>query len=117
MRRTLNVKFLLCLVAGLVVTSGGVALAHHLQFRRIPAALLRQALKAEDENDLSRTEDYLTRYVQFETDDVEQKAHLARILTSKKFQTATGRVENNKAFFILQDVLARDPERQDMRRL
>jgi CheY-like chemotaxis protein len=117
MRRTLNVKFLLCLVAGLIVASGGVALAHHLQFRRIPRALLRQALKAEDENDLVRTEDYLTRYLEFESNDIEQKAHLARLLTSKKFQTATGRVENTKAFFVLQSALSLDPDRQDLRRL
>ena len=49
MRRKLNVKFLFLLGALLVATSGGVALAHHLQSKRITLALLRQSQRAEEE--------------------------------------------------------------------
>lgn len=116
MRRTLNVKFLLCLVAGLAVTSGGVALAHHLQCRRIPLALLKQAQKAEDENDLKRADDYLTRYLDFAPGDVEQKARLARMITDKK-TAKSGRIDYARAFFLLQDVLADNPNQPDLQKL
>src|SRR4051794_25714572 len=116
MRRKLNVKFLLCLVAGLTVASGGVALAHHLQYRRIPLALLRQAQKAEDERDLNRADMYISLYLDFAPGDVEQKARLARILLDKKPSLAT-RSDEARAYFLLQFVLAHDGERQDMRRL
>src|SRR5262245_9615408 len=115
MHRTLNVKFLLILMAGLIVASGGVALAHRLQYRRIPLALLKQAQKAEDENDLIRADDYLTRYLDFEPGDVEQKARLSRILTSKQL-AGVPRVQM-RAYFLLKDVLARDANRHDLRRL
>src|SRR4051794_29185673 len=116
MRRKLNVKFLLCLVAGLTVASGGVALAHHLQYRRIPLALLRQAQKAEDENDTRRADMYLSLYLDFEPGDLDQKARLARILLKKKPSRETP-INENRAFFLLQFVLARDASRQDLRRL
>lgn len=115
MHRTLNVKFLLCLILGLAVASGGVALAHHLQYRRIPLALLKQAQKAEDENDLVRADSYLTRYLDFEPTDVEQKARLARLLTGKKLEGVPG--IQSRAYFLLMDVLARDPEQQELRRV
>src|SRR5947208_1339252 len=105
MRRKLNVKFLLCLVAGLTVASGGVALAHHLQVRRIPLALLRQAQKAEDEHDLKRADQYLSLYLDFEPGDIEQKARLARILTSKKPSRETP-IDENRAYFLLEFVLS-----------
>jgi tetratricopeptide (TPR) repeat protein len=115
MQRKLNVKFLLWLLAGLVATSGSLALAHHFQCRRIPMALLKQAQKAEDENDLPRADKYLTRYIEFEPTDVTQKARLALLLTGKKMEANPG--IQLRAFFLLQDILARDGERQDLRRL
>src|SRR5262245_13224472 len=101
MRRKLNVKFLCWLVAGLVVFSGSLALAHNLQIKRIPLALLKQAQKAEDENDLKRLESYLTRYVEFVPDDVEQKARRARLLASPSF-TETHRAQE-RAFQAIED--------------
>lgn len=115
MRRTLNLKFLAYLLIGLVLTSGSVALAHHFQYRRIPSALLRQAEKAETQGELARAEDYLTRYLDFEPDDLEQKTRLGHLLTHAKKKTPT-RAEINKAYFVIQDVLARDPEQQELRR-
>src|SRR5581483_9226298 len=115
MRRKLNVKFLLCLVAGLVVTSGGMALAHHLQYRRIPLAFLKQAQRAEDEKDYRRADDYLTRYLAFAPTDIEQKARLARLLTDPR--RPGNHAQDPRAFFLLRDVLTSDPGRHDLRRL
>src|SRR5258708_3332177 len=115
MHRTLNVKFLLCLIVGLGIVSGGVALARHLQYRRIPLALLKQAQKPEDENDLLRADDYLKRYIDFERADREQKTRLQRLLTSKKMEGTPG--IQARAYFLLEDFRAGEPERPDMRRL
>jgi tetratricopeptide (TPR) repeat protein len=117
MRRTLNIRFLLCLVAGLIVASGGVALAHHLQYRRIPLALLRQAQKAEDEHDVNRTAMYIALYLDFEPTDIDQKARLARLLLSKKKPSNVVTAEDATIYTLLQYVLARDATRHDLRRL
>lgn len=113
--RKLNVKLLLCLLAGLAVFSGGVAVAHHLQYRRIPVALLRQAQRAEDENDLKRAISYLDRYLSFAPDDAEQRARIALILADRKVAVSHKGREN--ALIALEKALGYDPGRHDLRRL
>src|SRR5687768_6190330 len=74
MRRKLNFKFLFLLGAIVLVVSGGMAVAHHRQYKRLPLALLRQSIRAESDKDWLRADDYLTRYLSFHPGDVEQKA-------------------------------------------
>ena len=113
--RKLNVKFLSYLLASIIVLSGGVALAHALQVKRIPRALLKQAQRAEDDNEPSRVIAYLERYLSFAPDDAEQYARLARLLADP---SRTGSPRNlTNAYFALEKALALDPARDDLRRL
>ncbi|HKB42650.1 MAG TPA: tetratricopeptide repeat protein, partial [Gemmataceae bacterium] len=113
--RKLNVKFLLCLVAAAVIFGGGVVLAHSLQFKRIPLALLKQARKAEDQGDLNRTIGYLNRYLAFAPDDGEQRIRLALLLADPKI-AVTAKARSN-AFEALEKALSYDASRHDLRRL
>ena len=117
--RKLNVKFLLYLLGGIVVFSGSAALAHHLQIKRIPLALLRQGQRAEDESDLPRACRYLNNYLEFQPDDGAQRAHLARLLTDKKLRAYPG--GNETARYALERALSYDGlaenDRRDLRRL
>src|SRR5437868_5572341 len=113
--RKLNVKFLLCLVAGLAAFGASAALAHHLQVRRIPQALLKQAQRAEDDNDPARASNYLSRYLDFVPDDAEQRVRLARLLAGDKLLTGRKAVVN--ALLALEKALSYDANRHDLRRL
>lgn len=116
MRRKLNVKFLLVLLVGLAFLSGGLALAHHLQYQRIPYALFRQATRAEDENDFVRAHEHLTRYLSFEPNDLDAKVRLINLLTNKKFPDVDKPVTRDRAYFYMKELLAEDGQRDEIRR-
>src|SRR5947208_14739725 len=113
--RKLNVKFLLFLLAALVVFGGGAVLAHSLQFKRIPLALLKQVGKAEAEGDLRRAIGYLDRYLAFVPDDGEQRIRIALLLADPKI--AVGPKARGNAFAALDKALTYDAGRHDLRRL
>src|SRR5439155_748386 len=113
--RKLNVKFLLFLLAGFAVFAGGAVLAHSLQFKRIPLALLKQAGKAEGEGDLRRAIGYLDRYLSFVPNDGEQRARIALLLADPK--VAVGAKARGNAFAALEKALTYDASRHDLRRL
>ena len=103
MRRTLNVRFLLWLVAGTLVCTGGVALAHHLQYKRLPLALLKQAQRAEDQGEIARADSYLTQYLNFAPDDTRTRARLARLRLA---QHKDGSIKlQERLFFFLDDTV------------
>jgi tetratricopeptide (TPR) repeat protein len=113
--RKLNGKFLCYLLVSCAVLGGGVALAHALQVKRIPQALLKQAQRAEDDNEPARVVSYLDRYLSFQPNDARQRARLARLLADPKL-AATSRDLLN-AYFALEKALALDPSQDDLRRL
>src|SRR5213592_3761355 len=113
--RKLNVKFLLCLLAAAAVFGGGAVLAHALQFKRIPLALLKQAGKAESEGDLRRAIGYLDRYLAFVPNDGEQRIRIALLLADPK--VAVGPKARGNAFAALDKALSYDAGRHDLRRL
>lgn len=115
MRRKLNVKFLLVLGAIFLVATGGMALAHHLQYKRLPDALLRQSERAEGDKDWQRANDYLTRYLSFAPRDNEAKSRLVKLILQPGYPNP--RQQASRAFQLLQDVLADDSQRHDLRRL
>ena len=112
--RKLNTRFLLYLLASFVVLGGGVAMAHYLQVKHIPLALLKQTQRAEDDNEPRRAISYLERYLTFVPDDAEQRVRLARLLADKK-QAVSPRDLTN-AYFALEKALALDPSKDDLRR-
>ena len=62
-KRTVNFKFLGCLLGAVVVLGVGVHFLHAYQVQRNAGELLRYADRAEKEGDLARTADYLARYI------------------------------------------------------
>src|SRR5262249_44165801 len=113
--RKLNVKFLLCLLGAIAVFGGGAVLAHSLQFKRIPLALLNQAGKAEGEGDLRRAIGYLDRYLVFLPIDGKQRVRIALLLADPKI--AVGPKSRRDAFAALEKALTYDASRHDLRRL
>jgi tetratricopeptide (TPR) repeat protein len=77
--------------------------------------LLARASAAESGGQLDRAALYLSRYLEFEPADVEERARLGRILASKAL--AASRDGRARARLVLEQVLGRDPDRHDCRRL
>jgi cytochrome c-type biogenesis protein CcmH/NrfG len=118
--RRFNTRLFFYLLAALAFLSGGAALVHYLQTGRIARALLWQAQRAEEQGRLDVTARYLGRYLEFQHDDVEEQAHLGRVLAEDGLAPApearSPRVLQ-KAFYVLEQIVARDAERPDLRRL
>ena len=56
---------------------------------------------------------YMGRYLEFVPDDIEQRAHLATILSYEEVTVTSGAVR--RAEFVINQVLAWDPKRHDLR--
>src|SRR5437870_7559945 len=111
----LNSRFVLILAALTLVLAAGTALAHQLQTSRIGQALLWQADKAEKEDRPDHAVQHLARYLEFRRDDTEQRARLGKLLAGERLaNTPKGR---ERALFVLEQVLAREPARNDLRPL
>ncbi len=113
--RKLNARFLLLLVAGIAVVGTGTFVVHWFQSGSIARALLWQAGRAETDGRLGEAAKYLGRYLEFKPRDAAERAHLAEILASDKL--AAPRRTREHALFQLEQVLLREPERHDSRRL
>ncbi len=113
--RKLNVKLFLVLVIGAVVSTGSVFALHTFQYKRIAAALLWQARRAEEVGKIDVMARYLERYLEFAPQDTEEQVHLGRTLAGDAF--ATSLAARRQAFFVLNKVLARDSNRPDVQRL
>jgi tetratricopeptide (TPR) repeat protein len=117
--RRFNTRLFLWLLGITAGLTGLVFLVHYLQTGRIGRALLWQAQRAEEQGHPEQTARYLSRYLDFVPDDHDQRANLGRVLGNlvvaheKKVSYRT----RQQALFVLEQVVARDPERQDMRRL
>jgi cellulose synthase operon protein C len=118
--RRFNTRLFLWLLGTTAVLTGVVFLVHYLQTGRIASALLWQAHRAEEQGHPEQTARYLSRYLDFVPDDHEQRAELGRVLGNLVVSGDKGKVSyrtRQQALFVLEQVVARDPQRQDMRRL
>jgi tetratricopeptide (TPR) repeat protein len=113
--RRINVKLLFCSLACFVLLCAGIVLAHYFQSERIARALLRQADRAENEGHLGEACRFLGRYLEFVPEDTDQRARLGGLLASDRMIQFGG--SNQRALFVLEQVLARDPDRQASRLL
>ena len=117
--RRFNTRLFLWLLGTTAGLTGLVFLVHYLQTGRIGRALLWQAHRAEEQGHPEQTARYLSRYLDFVPEDHEERANLGRVLgnlvvaADKKVSYHT----RQQALFVLEQVVARDPQRQDMRRL
>lgn len=113
--RKINMKVLVGLIAGTVVCAGLVFAIHFFQSRRIADALLWQARRAEEADQLAKVVRYLSRYLEFRPGDIEEKAHLGRTLVSE--QLAGGIRHKVRGLDLLETVLREQPQRNEERRL
>jgi tetratricopeptide (TPR) repeat protein len=113
--RQFNVKFLLGLMGATVLVSGIGFLLHKAQSGRIARALLRQAERAETQGRPEQQVKYLGRYLEFVPEDNVVRADLGCILASPTMAVSLRARE--RALFVLDQVLLREPDRHDSRRL
>jgi tetratricopeptide (TPR) repeat protein len=112
MKRTVNFKFLGCLLAAVVVLGVGVHFLHAFQVQRNAGEMLRYADRAKGQGDFVKEADYLARYIRLVPSDDDALARYGLTL-DKAAQSPRGRLS---AFFALDQVLRRAPGRQDIRR-
>src|SRR5262249_47836530 len=115
MRRKLNVKLFLYLVGGTALLAGALFVVHRLQAGQIASGLLWQADRAEKEGRPDQAARYLRRDLEFERKDMAPGARRGGTLASP--QLAVTPRAREQARFVLEQVLARDPDRHDLRRL
>jgi tetratricopeptide (TPR) repeat protein len=118
--RQFNTKLFLWLLGIAVTVAAGTFVAHWLQTGRIARALLWQARHAEEEGRPEQTVRYLGRYLEFSPNDIEERAHLGRVLADRVLVSEPSTVtykSRERALFVLEQVVAQAPEKQDLRRL
>src|SRR5262245_57893625 len=112
--KKINVKLLAYLLAGTALVGAALFVIHFFQSGRIASALLWQARNAEEKGELGQAARYLQRYLEFEPTDLDERARLGQILADPKM-SRTYRAREN-ALYVLEQVVARDDERNDLRR-
>ena len=142
-RKKLNLRFIVCLLAIAAVLGIGVHVVHGVQNKRNASVLLSQADKAKEQADKAKEEadkakenkdagkekeyrdkekefrakevEHLERFLGFRPEDINARARYGEALDEQAKKT--GSVPGLRyAFFLLEDVLRRDPERRDLRR-
>jgi tetratricopeptide (TPR) repeat protein len=111
--RRINVKLLAYSLLCLVLLVGGTVLAHYLQSERIARALLQQADRAKSDHHADEEARFLTRYLEFAPEDTDQRARLGRLLSINFLARTMG--QRQRTLFVLEQVLARDPDRHGER--
>jgi cellulose synthase operon protein C len=104
--------FLLKFTVLLVALGVTVHLVHARQVKRQFGAYLDQADKAKDADNPGREAEYLDRYLKAVPGDIAVRERLARLYC----RTATRPRELENAYYALEDVLNRDPNRDELRR-
>jgi len=112
MRRRLNVKVLIGLIAIVVVLGLGSYTLHGFQTQRTADTLLTRAEDAEAEGDFDEAEKLLSRYLGYKPTDVEGLVKLGTLVADQA-ETEPGR---DRAIGILERALFRDSELRDVRR-
>jgi tetratricopeptide (TPR) repeat protein len=112
--RRLNVRLFLYCVGGVALFAVTLFVVHQLQASNISGALLYQAKQAEKEGRLPQASRHLSRYLDFVPDDVEARAHLGEMLTDPRLNINWR--ARDRARSVLEQVLARNPERHEVRR-
>jgi tetratricopeptide (TPR) repeat protein len=113
--RTINGKLFLGVLVGVAVLALAVFAVHQLQYQRIARALLWQARHAEEQGQVDRATRYLSRYLEFNPRDDNEKTHLASLWASDGFVNAPRL--RWRAVRLLDEVLTHEGHRADLRRL
>jgi tetratricopeptide (TPR) repeat protein len=111
--RKVNTRFFFILLISTLVFAGGLFGVHRLQAGNIAQALLWQAAQAEKNGKATLAARYLGQYLEFVPDDIDERAHLAAVLSDEKVAITPG--TRRKAEFAINQVLAWDPQRHELR--
>jgi tetratricopeptide (TPR) repeat protein len=111
--RHFNSKLFLVLVFGTALLVALLFGINWLQTGRIARAMLSQADRAEQQGKNDQVIRYLSRYLELERDDVDTRARLGQALSDEK--VAVNPKARTRALFVLEQVLAKQPERRDLR--
>jgi tetratricopeptide (TPR) repeat protein len=111
--RQVNTRFFFILLAAAAIFAVALFGVHRLQAGNIRAALLWQASQAEKNGKPELAARYLGRYLEFAPDDIDERAHLATVLADEKIAVTPAAAR--RAEFSINQVLARDPQRHDLR--
>src|SRR5262245_58299293 len=111
--RQINTRFFFLLLGALAAVTATLFGLHRLQAGNISGALLWQADQAEMSGRPALAARYLGRYLEFTPEDIEQRARLATILADPKGVETPSRFY--KAKFVIDQVLAWDPQRHELR--
>ncbi|MFL5244733.1 MAG: tetratricopeptide repeat protein [Gemmataceae bacterium] len=111
--RKVNTRFFVSLVLTTAALTGGLFLLHYFQSGRVEAALLFQANRAEEQGQPEKVAQFLGRYLEFAPDDMGERIRLAEMLSSEGMRTVPK--SRDRAIYVIEGVLARDPQRHDMR--
>ncbi|MBX6312993.1 MAG: tetratricopeptide repeat protein [Isosphaeraceae bacterium] len=112
MRRRLNGKLLALLLVAVALLGAGVHILHGFQVRRNASDLLRQAKRAEAQGHLDQAVGFLEQYLAFEPSDTTALAKYGLMLD----ELAATPQAHLRAFWVLDQVLRRAPERLEVRR-
>lgn len=112
MRLTVNWRFLLKFTVAVVLLTAAVHFVHRRQVGKQGGAYLRHADAARDAGNREREISYLRRYLMTRPNDLDTRERLARGMCAA---VKTGR-NPMEAYLFLDDVLRRDPGRDNLRR-
>jgi tetratricopeptide (TPR) repeat protein len=121
MKRTLNFKFLACLLAITVLMIVGIYFLHHAQVQAQTVALLEQSKRFEEEGDKDKALDFLERFLMFFPQDDDALAKRGLLLEEKAKKADAPQDQRQllqKAFAANEQVLRRDWDlkRKELRR-
>lgn len=108
----INVGFSAWVCGVLVFGAVGIVGVHQLQSSRISAMLLRRARAAEAAGERPAAIRFLTRYLLFTPDDLNEQTKLALMLAEQ----ATRPAEFRRVFFLMDRILRTDPTREPVQR-
>lgn len=112
MRKQLNFRLVLVLLLAVTLLGLSMHFLHAAQMTRTSKALLAQAKHAQENGDLDRAEDFLSRFLALEPGNVDGWIRYAQVL-EKRAVTTPARI---RAIQVYEQALRRDPERRDLRR-
>jgi pentatricopeptide repeat protein len=111
--RIVNVRFLIWIVAALIVSAVGVHLLHGVQVKRHADALLYQAARAEESGDLEHAAKYYQTYLGYRRDDTDARIRWGDVLDHKENKS---RRELQAVYSVFSEVLRHERNQHDIRR-
>ena len=114
--RKLNVRFLALLILVVAAGAGALFFVHRFQRGRIGRGLIFQAEKAKQDGHPEKAVQYYSQYLTLQPEDNEVRIALG-VLLEQQLEKQPIYVRNpTQVLFLYDQVLLRDPERNDIRR-